>query len=74
MHINEKLILLAMLKKKEDESLKDVVLTLENTGVFSLKDGKQHLKNLKKEEYFIDSFLSLKGELKAKEVELEFKL
>jgi hypothetical protein len=74
MDINEKILLLAILKKESDESLNDVVLKLENTNLFSLKEGKQLLKKLKKEEYLTDSFLTLKGDVTAKNVELEFKI
>ena len=74
MDINEKVLLLAILKKELDESLNDVVLKLENTGLFSLKEGKRLLKKLKKEEFLSDSFLTLKGEAIAKNVEQEFKI
>ena len=37
MDINEKVLLLAILKKEDEESLNDIVLKLENTGLFSLK-------------------------------------
>ena len=65
---------LGILKKDDDESLNDVVLKLENSGLFSLKEGKRLLKNLKKQEYISDSTLSVKGELLAKQVEQEFKI
>ncbi|MFK2822597.1 hypothetical protein [Arcobacter sp. YIC-80] len=74
MDINEKVLLLGILKKDDDESLNDVVLKLENSGLFSLKEGKRLLKNLKKQEYISDSTLSVKGELLAKQVEQEFKI
>ncbi len=74
MDINEKVLLLAILKKETAESLNDVVLKLENTGLFSLKEGKRLLKKLKKEEFLSDSFLTLKGEAIAKNVEQEFKI
>ena len=74
MDINEKVLLLAILKKETVESLNDVVLKLENTGLFSLKEGKRLLKKLKKEEFLSDSFLTLKGEAIAKNVEQEFKI
>ena len=74
MDINEKVLLLAILKKESNESLNDVVLKLENTGLFSLKEGKRLLKNLKKEQFVSDSFLTLKGEAIAKNVEQEFKI
>ena len=74
MDINEKVLLLAILKKDSDESLNDIVLKLEDTGLFSLKEGKRLLKNLKKEQFVSDSFLTLKGEAIAKNVEQEFKI
>ncbi len=74
MDINEKVLLLAILKKESAETLNDVVLKLENTGLFSLKEGKKLLKNLKKEQFVSDSFLTLKGEAIAKNVEQEFKI
>jgi tRNA U54 and U55 pseudouridine synthase Pus10 len=74
MDINEKVLLLAILKKESDETLNDVVLKLENTNLFSLKEGKRLLKKLKSEEFISDSFLTLKGEVIAKNVEQEFKL
>ena len=74
MDINERVLLLAILKKELDESLSDVVLKLENTGMFSLKEGKKLLKKLKSEEYVTDSYLTLKGEVTAKNIEQEFKL
>ena len=74
MDINEKVLLLGILKKDNDESLNDIVLKLENSGLFSLKEGKKLLKNLKKDEYVLDSSLSVKGELLAKQVEQEFKI
>ena len=74
MDINEKILLLAILKKESDESLNDIVLKLENTGMFSLKEGKKLLKKLKTEQYINDSFLTFKGEAIAKNVEQEFKI
>ena len=74
MDINEKVLLLAILKKETNESLNDVVFKLENTGLFSLKEGKKLLKKLKNEQYIGDSFLTLKGDVIAKNVEQEFKI
>jgi oligoribonuclease NrnB/cAMP/cGMP phosphodiesterase (DHH superfamily) len=74
MDIIEKVLLLAILKKESNETLNDVVLTLENTNLFSLKEGKRLLKKLKSEEYISDSYLTFKGEAVAKNVEQEFKL
>ena len=74
MDINEKILLLAILKKESGETLSDVVLKLENTNLFTFKEGKRLLKKLKKEEFISDTFLTLKGELIAKNVEQEFKI
>ena len=74
MDINEKIILLGILKKESDETLNDVIIKLENTGMFSLKEGKKLLKKLKTEGFVLDNTLSLKGDLAAKEVEKEFKI
>ena len=74
MDINEKVLLLAILKKESTETLNDIVLKLENTGLFSLKEGKKLLKKLKAEQFISDSFLTLKGEAIAKNVEQEFKI
>ena len=74
MDINEKVLLLAILKKESNESLNDIVLKLENTGMFSLKEGKRLLKKLKTEQFISDSFLTLKGDAIAKNIEQEFKI
>ena len=74
MDINEKILLLAILKKKDDEALIDVISTLENTQLFTLKEGKKLLKKLKSEEFISDGLLTFKGNLIAKEVEQEFKI
>ena len=74
MDINEKILLLAILKKKDDETLMDIVQTLENTQLFSLKEGKRLLKKLKSEEFLTNGSLTFKGDLAAKEVEKEFKI
>uniref|UniRef100_UPI00404816FF hypothetical protein n=1 Tax=Aliarcobacter sp. TaxID=2321116 RepID=UPI00404816FF len=74
MDINEKILLLAILKKDSEETLNDIILKLENTNLFSLKEGKRLLKKLRAEEFLSDSYLTLKGEVIAKNVEQEFKI
>lgn len=74
MDINEKILLLAILKRESDETFNDIVLKLENTNLFSLKEGKKLLKKLKSEEFLTDSYLTLKGEVIAKNIEQEFKI
>lgn len=72
--INKKVLLLAILKKEDDESLMDVVKKMDNTKVFSQKEGKKYLKELKKESLVSDNSLTMLGIARAKEVELEFKI
>jgi len=74
MDINKKVLLLAIYKKEEDETFNDVVKKMDNSKVFSLKEGKKYLKELKKEELLSDSCLTMLGVTKAKEVEFEFKI
>ncbi|PLY06281.1 MAG: hypothetical protein C0625_09960 [Arcobacter sp.] len=74
MDINKKVLLLAILKKEDDETLIDVVKKMDNTKVFSLKEGKKYLKELKKENLVSDDSLTMIGIAKAKEAELEFKI
>lgn len=72
--INKKVLLLAIYKRKTDESINDVILVLENSRVFSLKEGKKYLKELKEEGYVTNGSLTFVGEIKAKEIEAEFKI
>ena len=74
MDLNKKVLLLAIYKKREDESYKDIILMLENSRVFSVKEGKKLLKELKKEKFLDDKGLTIKGFSKAKEIESEFKI
>ncbi len=74
MQIEERVLLLAIYKKKENENLTDIISILEDAGVFSFKDGKKLLKSLKNDGYIEENSLSLIGLEKAKEIEQEFKL
>ena len=72
--LNKKVLLLAILKKEENETLNDVIKTMDNTKVFTLKQGKKYLKELKKESLVSEDSLTMIGITKAKEAELEFKI
>lgn len=75
MDLEEKILLLAILKKEESETLTDILLKLEATKLFSLKEGKKLIKKLKNEQLVNkDLSLSIKGELLAKKIEKEFKI
>lgn len=73
-NLNKKVLLLAILKKEENETLNDVIKKMDNTKVFTLKQGKKYLKELKKESLVSDDSLTMIGITKAKEAELEFKI
>ncbi len=73
-NIEIRVLLLGIYKRTDDETLLDVVKTMENSRVFSLKQGKKYLKELKTLEYIADDGLTMMGITKAKEVELEFKI
>ncbi len=74
MEIEDRVLLLGIYKKREDESLLDVVLILEDSGVFSFKDGKKRLKALKNGGFIADDKLTIVGLNRAKEIEREFKI
>jgi len=73
MEIEEKVVLLAILKQ-QDLDTKEILLQLEETGMFTLKDGKKVLKKLEDAEFVNDSGLTMTGITKAKEAEEEFKV
>jgi len=74
MSTEEKVILLALLKKEEGEGIRDILAILENNRVFTMKEGKKLVKGLKNEGYISDGELTPKGFLIAKQVEMEFKI
>lgn len=72
--LEKNVLLLAIYKKEEDESVLDVVKKLENGRVFTLREGKKLLKELMDEQAIIDEKLSFVGLMKARQIEQEFKL
>ncbi len=74
MEIEKRVLILAIYKKEDGESLNSVLLILEDSGLFTLKQGKKYLKELKKEGILVDNELSLRGLSLAKEIEGEFKI
>lgn len=72
--INKQVTLLAILKKEKDETINDILIKLENSRVYSLKEGKQILKEIKDEKLLKDGELTLLGIEKAKEAEKFFTL
>ncbi len=74
MPIEQKVLLLGIYTKEEDETIKEVLLKLEGTGMFTLKEAKKSLKSLRESGFLKDSKLTISGIEKAKEIEKEFKL
>lgn len=74
MNIEKRVLILAIYKKSDDESLTDILIKLENSHLFTFKEGKRYLKELKKEDILVDNELSIKGLSLAKEIEGEFKI
>jgi len=72
--LNKKVFLLKMLTREGDETLRDVVLSLANTGMFTPKEGKRIRKELEAEGYIHEGELTVKGMLEAKKAESEFRL
>ncbi|WP_300369295.1 hypothetical protein [Hydrogenimonas sp.] len=74
MTTEEKVFLLAILKREEGEGLRDILTMLENSRVFTMKEGKRLLKSLRSEGYIREGELTIKGEAAAKAAEEEFRL
>lgn len=72
--IEKRVLLLGLYTREEDETLQDVLLKLEETGMFTLKEAKKLLRELKDEGYVEGNRLTLKGLERAKSVQDEFKL
>lgn len=73
-NIELRVFVLAIYKKKSDETIKDVIITMEDSNVFTQKTAKKYVKLLKSMELLNEDGLTLLGVQKAKSVELEFKL
>jgi len=74
MEIEERVLLLGLYKRHEGESFNDVVMMLEEAGVFSYKEGKKLLKSLRENGYIQEEKLTVTGVQKAQEIEKEFTL
>ena len=74
MNIEQRVLLLGLYKKEKDETFMDIVLVMENSRVFTKKEGKKYLKDLKELGFITEDSLTMIGVTKACEVEQEFKL
>ncbi len=70
--VENKVILLAILKKESDESFQDILLKLCDTGMFELKEAKKRFKELKKEGYIAEGGLTMIGLQCAQDAQREF--
>ncbi len=73
-NIEQRVLLLGLYKKEEDETFNDVLGVMEESRVFTKKVGKKYLKNLKELNYISNDSFTMIGIAKAKEVESEFKI
>lgn len=73
-NIEIRVLLLALFKRKEDESFSDILDTMEQSRVFTRKNGKKYLKILKSLNYITDDGFTFSGVQKASQVEQEFKI
>ena len=73
-NIELRVLLLALIKKEYSESFNDILGVMEDSRVFTKKDGKKYLKILKELNYIVDDGFTMIGIAKAKEVEMEFKI
>ncbi|MEA2050571.1 MAG: hypothetical protein U9O56_07560 [Campylobacterota bacterium] len=73
-NIEQRVLLLGLYKKQDDETFIDVINVMENSRVFTKKTGKKYLKNLKALNYITDDSFTMIGIQKAKEIEMEFKI
>jgi hypothetical protein len=73
-NIDIRVLLLAIYKKANDETVLDIVKKMENSKVFTLKQGKKYLKFLKLSKYILNNKLTVIGIEKSKEIEQEFKI
>ncbi|WP_457592606.1 hypothetical protein [Hydrogenimonas sp.] len=74
MTTEEKVLLLALLKKEQGETVRDILSMLENNRLFTMKEGKRLVKELKKSGYIEENGLTFKGDAAARAAEEEFKL
>ncbi len=73
-NVVERVCLLALMKKEENETLSDVQKMLVETGMFEMKECKAVFKMLKSEQYISENgALTMKGVMEAKLAEEMFR-
>jgi len=71
--IIKKVFLLGVSKREEGENMQETLISLVNTGMFDMKEGKQVLKELRDAKYIVGDNLSMTGIIEADKAEKEFK-
>ena len=71
--IVKRVFLLAISKREGNESMKDTLISLVNTGMFDMKEGKQVLEELRDTKHIVGDNLSMTGVIEADKAEKEFK-
>ncbi len=72
--IEKSVFLLRMFTRESDESMRDVINSLANTGMFSVKEGRRIRRELESDGYISDGELTLKGIAEAQKAQEEFRL
>jgi len=73
-NIHKMVLLLALFQKLPDETTKDVLNKLENSGAIDRHRGKQLMTELKRQKLYIDDSLTFVGIEQAKKAEKFFKI
>jgi hypothetical protein len=73
LEIEKRVFLLAISKREEGESMKNILSMLVDTGMFDLKEGKKVLSELRDANYVVGENLSMTGVIEADKAEKEFK-
>ena len=74
MEIEKRVFLLGMLTREPGESLRELILTLASTGMFTPKEGRRLRRELESEGYIHEGELTVKGMIEAKQAQEEFRL
>ena len=73
LNIEKRVFLLAIGKREEGETMKDILEMLVDTGMFDLKEGKKLLQELRDAHYVVGDNLSMTGIIEADKADKEFK-
>ncbi len=72
--ILRKVLLLALLNRKEGDTIQDVIVELDSIQAMSIKESKKLLKEFKRESLIVDGELSPLGVAEAEKAKLFFRI